>query len=182
MTHHDREAEIMDGLKDFQRATVERCIELFVSGQRRVLVADEVGLGKTLIAKGIVAKLAGSSKKKGRKLFKVLYICSNTAIANQNIRKLKIHENVTVDGVTDTRLSMQHLKIYEQENDLNVLGGFVQLIPLTPGTSFKITQGAGNAWERALIYAILVRMPEFKGHEKHLRGFFMQQATTHFAW
>jgi len=182
VTHHDREAEIMDGLKDFQRATVQRCIELFVGGQRRVLVADEVGLGKTLIAKGIVAKLAGRSKKKGRKLFKVLYICSNTAIAKQNIRKLKIHENVTVDGVTDTRLSMQHLKIYEQENDLNVLGGFVQLIPLTPGTSFKITRGAGDARERALIYAILVRMPEFKGHEKHLRGFFMQQATTHFAW
>ena len=34
-------------LKDFQRATVERIDHLFRHGQNRVLVADEVGMGKT---------------------------------------------------------------------------------------------------------------------------------------
>ena len=54
----DIERTIMAGLKDFQRATVERIDYLFRHGQRRVLVSDEVGLGKTLIARGTVAKLA----------------------------------------------------------------------------------------------------------------------------
>ena len=50
--------KIMSGLKDFQQATVERIDYLYRHNQRRVLVSDEVGLGKTLIARGTVAKLA----------------------------------------------------------------------------------------------------------------------------
>lgn len=46
------EEKTMAQLKDFQCATVERIDELFRHGQNRVLVADEVGLGKTLIARG----------------------------------------------------------------------------------------------------------------------------------
>ena len=43
----------MNVLKDFQRATVERIDDLFRKGQGRILVADEVGMGKTLIARGV---------------------------------------------------------------------------------------------------------------------------------
>ncbi|MPM02788.1 hypothetical protein SDC9_49043 [bioreactor metagenome] len=178
----ERERIVLSELKDFQRATVERCFDLFKNGQRRVLVADEVGLGKTLIARGLIAKLANLHKQTGDDLFKVLYICSNAAIANQNIRKLKIHDNVTVDGVSDTRLSMQHLKIFEQENDPEIRKGYIQLIPLTPATSFSLTSGSGNAPERALIYAILEHLPEFRGHKKQLRSFLMQWATKGFDW
>ena len=78
------EANIMSGLKDFQRATVCRIAELYKSGQMRVLVSDEVGLGKTLIARGTVAKLANIRKAEGDNLVKVVYICSNIAIADQN--------------------------------------------------------------------------------------------------
>lgn len=52
------EEKTMAQLKDFQCATVERIDELFKHGQNRVLVADEVGLGKTLIARGTIAKTA----------------------------------------------------------------------------------------------------------------------------
>ena len=79
------EAKIMSGLKDFQRATVERIDELYRSGQMRVLVSDEVGLGKTLVARGTVAKLAKLRKEQGDNLVKVVYICSNAAIADQNL-------------------------------------------------------------------------------------------------
>ena len=56
-------------------------------------------------------------------------------IANQNLNKLKICEDITVDGVTDTALYAT-LKIYEQESDNIVLNRYIQLIPLTPATSF----------------------------------------------
>ena len=52
------EAMTMHGLKDFQRKTVERIDYLFRNGQNRVLIADEVGMGKTLIARGAIVKTA----------------------------------------------------------------------------------------------------------------------------
>ena len=77
----DIEKNIMSGLKDFQKATVNRIDYLFRHGQKRVLVSDEVGLGKTLIARGTVAKLAVLQKENNDNLVKVVYICSNAAIA-----------------------------------------------------------------------------------------------------
>jgi hypothetical protein len=178
----DIEKKVLGELKDFQRATTERCFELFKNGQRRVLVADEVGLGKTLVAKGVIAKLANFHKQSGDNLFKVLYICSNASIAGQNIRKLKIHESVKVDGVTGTRLSMQHLKISEQENDPEIRAGYIQLIPLTPATSFNLTRGQGDVLERALIYAVLKRLPEFEDCIDDLKEFMTLWATKGFDW
>ena len=90
------ENRIMSGLKDFQRATVNRIDSLYRNGQKRVLVSDEVGLGKTLIARGTVAKLAQMQKAGGDNLVKVVYICSNSAIADQNLNKLMISNEVTV--------------------------------------------------------------------------------------
>ena len=84
------EWNIMNGLKDFQRATVERIDHLYRRGQRRILVSDEVGLGKTLIARGTVAKTARLRREEGDELFKVVYICSNASIADQNLRKLTL--------------------------------------------------------------------------------------------
>ena len=42
------EQRIMSGLKDFQQATVNRIDHLYRNGRKRILVSDEVGLGKTL--------------------------------------------------------------------------------------------------------------------------------------
>ena len=60
---------VMSGLKDFQRATVDRIYHLYETGQRRVLVSDEVGLGKTLIARGTVARVAKLRQQEGDDLF-----------------------------------------------------------------------------------------------------------------
>ena len=107
------EKNTLKGLKDFQRATVDRVDYLFRQGQNRVLVADEVGMGKTLIARGTIAKTARLRIEEKDDLFKVVYICSNQNIANQNIRKLDVTGKNVIDSVSDTRLSMQHLKIME---------------------------------------------------------------------
>lgn len=163
-----RETEILDSLKDFQRATVERVVDRFRSGQPRMLVADEVGLGKTLVAKGVIAKVARWHQAMGDDIFRVVYICSNQSIARQNIMKLKIDKGVVVDNDTSTRLTMQTLKYFKQKNDPHLLEAFVQLIPLTPNTSFASTSGRGIKDERALIYAVLRRIPQFQPYEPAL--------------
>ncbi|MBQ4059626.1 MAG: DEAD/DEAH box helicase family protein [Lachnospiraceae bacterium] len=162
------EKNIMSGLKDFQRATVNRIEGLFRAGQMRVLVSDEVGLGKTLIARGTVAKLAKMQKEQGDNLVKVVYICSNASIAEQNLNKLRISSELRAESTGASRLSMQHIKIFRQENDEELLSRFIQLIPLTPDTSFRMTTGAGTVDERALMFAILKRVPSLSKYEKAL--------------
>ena len=151
----------MATLKDFQKETVNRVIELYKSGRNRVLIADEVGLGKTVVARGVIARFAELREEEKDDLVKVAYICSNQSIARQNVQKLRVSELVNTDvDPNEARLSMQHLRIAEQENDPNVLNGYVQIIPLTPETSFRMTSGVGLRWERALIYVILEKMLE----------------------
>ena len=135
--------KIMSGLKDFQQATVERIDYLYQHNQRRVLVSDEVGLGKTLIARGTVAKLAKLRREEGDDLVKVVYICSNAAIADQNLRKLRVTHELKTESTSSSRLSMQHLNIFKQENDSDLLDRYIQLIPLTPDTSFQ-----NDSWSR----------------------------------
>lgn len=178
------EQDVIGGLKDFQRETVERVYELFQNKQNRVLIADEVGLGKTLLARGVIAKMARYHKENLHdELFKVVYICSNSNIANQNLRKLNLKPgDVTVESVSDTRLSMQHLKIFEQENNEEVIDGYIQLIPLTPMTSFAMTSGCGTVTERALMFAILKRMRIFEPFEKELETLLIQTAFVGWEW
>ena len=56
----------------------------------RFLVADEVGLGKTLVARGLVARAINRLQQEGVKRIDVIYICSNADIASQNIRRLNV--------------------------------------------------------------------------------------------
>ena len=68
----------------YQQATIHHVCQVF-SRQDAYLVADEVGLGKTYVAKGIIEKLhQGHSEKTMR----VIYIASNQVIAKTNARDL----------------------------------------------------------------------------------------------
>lgn len=167
------EEKTMASLKDFQCATVEKIDELFRSGQNRVLVADEVGLGKTLIARGVIAKTAIIQYENDDDIFKIVYICSNQVIANQNIRKLDVF-NVRPERNEDTRLSMQHLLIAQQECRSKKNKAYVQLIPLTPSTSFSMTNGGGRKEERSLMYVILKRIPELREYLQEFNAFISQ--------
>ncbi|NMA72991.1 MAG: helicase [Bacteroidales bacterium] len=162
------EAKVMDGLKDFQQETVNRIASLYERGQKRVLVSDEVGLGKTLIARGTIAKFAKIAKDSGKDRMKVVYICSNAAIADQNLAKLCITEDVKREGVGNSRLSVQHLNTFWQEIEAKQEKQFIQLIPLTPDTSFRMTTGSGVLWERAVLFAILIHVPELKRYREPL--------------
>lgn len=153
------EQQVMGQLKDFQRATVDRIDELFRNGQDRVLVADEVGLGKTMVAKGVIAKMAMLRKEEGDDVFKVIYVCSNQSIANQNLSKLNIFE-VQRDEMSSSRLSMQFYYIRETEKLIKERKSFVQLMTLTPETSFKQSNGTGTAKERIFIGCVLDQLLE----------------------
>ena len=49
--------ETILGLKDFQKKSVDYAMDLLYNqGASKILIADEVGLGKTIVAKGIIAK------------------------------------------------------------------------------------------------------------------------------
>ncbi|UOQ44852.1 DEAD/DEAH box helicase [Halobacillus salinarum] len=173
-----KEEEILFGLKDFQKATVQRVYDLLTHGYTRVLVADEVGLGKTMIARGAIAKIARYHKENlNDPLFKVVYVCSNQNIARQNIQKLQIDEKVKLENSSDTRLSMQHLKIYENNYDQSLKDRYIQLTPLTPSTSFTMTSGCGSAAERALIFALLKNFHRFQGMLNELDVLLMDTAT-----
>ncbi|MBY2950946.1 C-terminal helicase domain-containing protein [Rhizobium leguminosarum] len=74
-------------LELFQQKTVEAAVMALSveQGSRRFLVADEVGLGKTVVAREVAKALAQA--KTGP--FNVVYFCPNLEIASQNLTKFK---------------------------------------------------------------------------------------------
>ena len=85
---------VLAGLKEFQRRTVEyvfRRMYLDADPATRFLIADEAGLGKTIVARGLIAKTIDHLKQNvGTDRIDVVYVCSNAAIAKQNINRLNL--------------------------------------------------------------------------------------------
>jgi len=148
MNKHPDTKSVLAGLKDFQRATVDYVVERFYGPDptRRFLVADEVGLGKTLVARGVIAKAIDHLADKPR--IDVIYICSNADIARQNIRRL--HIPGCADAAQATRLTLLPLKMDDLRRNR------VNFVALTPATSFEQTGGGGRKDERVLLYWLLV--------------------------
>lgn len=157
-------------LKDFQIATANHIVDIFKSKrQRRVLLSDEVGLGKTIVSKEVIRQVGELDETYGvwdDGIYRVVYICSNANIVKQNTENLGITEVLNID---ESRLSMQHLVVAKKAKGMK--GEKPQiLIPLTPGTSFNLQNSAGNMNERALMYNILSALPDFKDHKLALKN------------
>jgi len=152
---HDT-VRVLARLKDFQRRTVEYVFRRFYTdpdSTDRFLVADEVGLGKTLVARGLIAKTIDYLQGKVDRI-DIVYICSNISIASQNINRLNV--SGVQEFVHPTRLSLLPIQIAGiQKNHLNY-------ISLTPGTSFDPKSREGIIDERALIYYILKNRLDLK--------------------
>lgn len=136
---------VLAGLKDFQKATVDQTINKYqlVEHSHRILVADEVGLGKTIVAKGVIAQLlkrhVGANTIKS---MRVIYICSNLALADENRQKLALFNGEdakrwvkpsTFGRLVELALKPKHSEI----NDEHV----IEVCTLTPSTSFTLTAG-----------------------------------------
>lgn len=160
-------------VKDFQRATADRILHIYKNlGHRRVLLADEVGLGKTFVAKQVINLVREWHKQKKDDFFKVVYICSNANIADQNIEKLGVENRMSI---SESRLSMQHLyiklaeKLIAEQHEKEEMPE--SIIPLTPSTSFRFYSAQGTANERALMYDILCGLTQFKEYKEVISDF-----------
>ena len=162
----------LNGLKDFQRKTVDYVFDqLYVAGRSRILIADEVGLGKTIVAKGIIARAyerfhQGSAKSNTEARFNVIYVCSNAAIAQQNIRKLNFTEN---DEVIDANVDDDRITSLAYENKGEKLGQPISIRAFTPATSFDDKTHAGRYDERVLLYRLLFKYSQLNKYKNSLK-------------
>ncbi|WP_432973503.1 helicase-related protein [Dactylosporangium sp. CA-233914] len=135
-------------LKDFQRATAVytfRRMYMDKDATTRFLVADEVGLGKTLVARAVIAQAVAHLHRRGDRRIDIVYVCSNSAIAEQNARKLAPSG---LEVKTGGRLSL----LPGQQGHLK---HGVNIVALTPTTSLQHRTGLGQLRERALAHRFL---------------------------
>lgn len=161
----------LNGLKPFQLATVNHCVGRFNENQTKVLVADEVGLGKTLVAKGVIAKLYRAHIiDNPNKPFKVIYVCSNQAIASQNIKKLNIFSSIgdTASVVIEDNRNQDRITLLAYDLGKNINDFKFSIKAITPGTSFS-TLSTGKKEERHLLFRLLRN--EIKNNDKALSRF-----------
>lgn len=148
-------------LKDFQLRTVEHVFRrMFIDEDctRRFLVADEVGLGKTLVARGVIAKSIRFMQEEGKiDRIDVVYICSNASIARQNINRL----NVTgrEGAAMASRLTLLPIELADLTSKK------INFVSFTPGTTFNLRSSTGIMRERALLYYMLADEPNPIGDE-----------------
>ena len=164
--------EVEHRLSDVQRATVDYLYHrMYDEGQSRMLVTDEVGLGKTWIAKGFVAKAFDRWQKckcREKKSFNVFYICSNQQLSAQNLKKVNFTKDKRCVVSQVNRISLLAYKPYYDNVEFCIYS-------LTPDTSFNEASTLGIKEERLMLYAILEKDPEIRKHKvrfgKLMEGF-----------
>lgn len=143
-------ARILEQLKDFQRCTVDyvfRRLYLDNDATRRFLIADEVGLGKTLVAKGLTSRVIEHLWPSDIERIDIVYICSNADIARQNIARLNV-TGMQSDSAS-TRITLLPIRIR------NLNESRINFVSFTPATSFDLKSSMGIAEERALLFWML---------------------------
>ena len=144
-------------LKSFQRRTVEHAFHrLFMAkdGTGRFLVADEVGFGKTLVARGIIARAIDHLwNDVGR--IDIVYICSNGSIARANLPKLQVGGAEERSFALATRLTMLATELAPRAGESGLAGSKLNFVSFTPGTSFRLGQSAGQWREREVLFQLL---------------------------
>jgi hypothetical protein len=160
--------EVLAGLKDFQKATVNYVFDRLYGSDatRRFLLADEVGLGKTLVAKGLIARAVDHLWDHLERI-DVIYICSNAEIARQNLTRL---QPASTGFTLPSRITLLPLNID------NLRHRKLNFVSFTPGTSLEPRSAMGTAQERALLLRML-RDPWELGRRRGPRKVF--QGTTH---
>lgn len=151
------EAEMSIKPQPFQLATINAALNTLTckKSARRFLVADEVGLGKTVVASGVIQKLAEKARKAQQGPLCVLYVCSNLAIARQNMQRLLSFLPTEVERKTAIGMIDRPSLLPTQERPTHAL---VNVYQLTPATAVPTRAGQsrdGRKEERALALVLL---------------------------
>ena len=152
-----RPEEILKPLKPFQRRTVDHAFRrLFVDADStsRFLVADEVGLGKTLVARGIIARAIDHLWEDVDRI-DVVYICSNAGIARANLPKLQIGGANEHSFALATRLTMLATELAPGDDGPGFMENKLNFVSFTPRTSFEMGYSGGQRRERELLFHLL---------------------------
>lgn len=154
-------------LKDltaFQRRSVDHVFSQFYeAGASRFLVADETGLGKTRVAQGVIARAIEHLQDSADiDRIDVVYVCANSDLARQNIRRL----NVTGQGEIPFSSRLTLLGEHSRRLNRSRGTGAVNLVSFTPGTSFEMGHSLGQARERAMIAIALTELHDLNGWEQ----------------
>lgn len=135
--------------KPFQQATVAAATKALAGANplRRFLVADEVGLGKTVVARDVLAALAHKARK-----FTVYYVSSGHKVADQN--KVELLRFLDEDDAETALSKIDRVGLIPFEEKR---AGSLRLYAFTPHTSFSSTKRlyGGKAVERAFIKLLL---------------------------
>lgn len=158
-------------LKHFQRNTVEHAFKRLwtaADSTHRFLVADEVGLGKTLVARGVVAKtIEHLWDDPDVDRIDIVYICSNASIAGQNLTKLQVQDDDSVHVSKAGRLTLLAQEMGGRPGESSAFSSArVTLTSLTPGTSFSMGNNTGQAAERVLMLKLLLQLPELQADRR----------------
>jgi hypothetical protein len=128
---------------EFQTCTAAWAIERLFGTNRepanRALIADEVGLGKTIVTKQVCDYLR---TRHPRREIQIVYMTSSLDICSQNKKKLAhSHDEL----VTADRITLLHA--FKRSGKTSR----VTIFSMTPGTSIHIANLAGNITERLYI-------------------------------
>lgn len=148
---------VLAPLKPFQRRTVEHAFRRLFDAPdstARFLVADEVGLGKTLVARGVIAKAIDHYWDNVTRI-DVIYICSNQSIAHSNLPKLHVAGGEEKSFALATRLTMLATELADGTGEATLAKSKVNFVSFTPGTSFNMGHSGGMAKERRVLFALL---------------------------
>lgn len=139
-------------LKPFQVATVERAVAALTNhaSSRRFLVADEVGLGKTRVAQGVIERLTAKAESGQLKVF---YLCSSIAIAEQNRRAI-LECLPSEEARKEAKVDVNRLTLIPPAR-VSEKAPFL-LYTLTTGT-LPGTRRTGIGQERAFIWKLLCK-------------------------
>ena len=149
---------ILKPLTPFQRRTVEHAFRrLFIADDStgRFLVADEVGLGKTLVARGVIARTIDHLWNDVDRI-DVVYICSNASIARSNLPKLRIGDAEQRSFALATRLTMLATEFASSDGQSGLQDIKLNFVSFTPGTSFNMGHSSGQQHERRVLFHLLL--------------------------
>jgi hypothetical protein len=139
--------------KRFQAVTVTAAVEALTTGSRRFLLADEVGLGKTVVAREVIARLA---QRHPDRPFRVFYFGSGRTVTAQNAPRL-VPSSSGVRSLTSELCDASRPSLIALEKTPKAQ---VQIFQFTPETAVPRVLGRGRsgvAIERALLRVLVAK-------------------------